>query len=62
MGFPGAHRGEIKVTKRAVPYGKDPPYENPSFKMTHKGKGVPITSVATNIRNLKSAFPMHFRK
>lgn len=37
MPFPGAHRGEIKVTKRKVPYGKDPPAEADPFKMTHKG-------------------------
>ena len=38
------------------------PEAKPSFKMSHKRKTVPTTSVATNFRNLKASFPSVFRK
>ena len=36
--------------------------EKERFKMTHNSKSIPCTSIATNVRNIKSAYPMAFRK
>lgn len=56
--FPGCNQGEIRVVKR-----KPKPEEDiPPFKMTHNVKHPPVTSIATNMRNLKSSYPTFFRK
>jgi len=52
--FPGCHKGAIKETKRKPPPADDVP---PPFKMTHNVKHLPVTSIATNTRNLKSSYP-----
>lgn len=57
--FPGCHKGAIKETKRKPPPPDDAP---PPFRPTHNVKHAPITSVATNVRNLKSSYPTFFRK
>lgn len=56
--FPGCNQGELREVKR-----KPKPEEDiPPFKMTYNKKGVPVTSIATNTRNLKSSYPQFFRK
>lgn len=57
--FQGCNQGALNVVKRKPPPPDDAP---PSFKMTHNQKGVPITSIATNTRNLKASYPQFFRK
>ena len=58
--FPGSQKGEIKVTKRVK---VDPDAEEkPRFKMTKNGRSAPVTSIATNSRNLKASYPQFFRK
>lgn len=52
--FPGEQKGAVKETKRKPPPPDDAP---PPFKMTHNGRGLPVTSVATNHRNLKASYP-----
>lgn len=50
----GGNKGAILVTKRKPPPPDDAP---PPFKMTHNVKHVPVTSIATNSRNLKASYP-----
>ena len=57
--FPGYNKGAIFKTTRRPPPPDDAP---PPFKLTHSGKGAPITSIATNTRNLKSSYPSFFKK
>lgn len=57
--FPGGQKGAIREVKRKPPPPDDAP---PSFKMTHNVKHLPVTSIATNPRNLKSSYPQFFRK
>ena len=47
--------GEPKQKKEEDPDAK------PGFKSPHRYRSIPCTSVATNIRNLKSSFPTFFR-
>lgn len=57
--FPGGNQGAIvKVTRKPPPPDDAPP----PFKMTHNVKHPPITSIATNTRNLKASYPTFFRK
>ena len=57
--FPGGNQGAIVEVKRKPPPPDDAP---PLFKMTHNVKHPPITSIATNMRNLKASYPTFFRK
>jgi len=45
--------------KRKPPPPDDAP---PKFRPTHNAKHAPITSIATNTRNLKSSYPQFFRR
>lgn len=57
--FPGYNKGAIFKTTRRPPPPDDAP---PPFKLTNNGKGAPITSIATNTRNLKASYPSFFKK
>ena len=39
----------------------EPEDDKPGFKSPHRYKSIPCSSVATNVRNLKSSFPSFFR-
>jgi len=57
--FPGEQKGSIRTVKTVKKC--DWP-EEPPFKYTKNGRSVPITSIATNTRNLKAAYPKYFAR
>ena len=58
--FPVYQEDPKKPVTRKVPIeGED---EKPKFKPTHNSKSRPTPSVATNLRNMKTAFPSVFRR
>jgi hypothetical protein len=59
--FPLYKEDPPKEVKRIKYADGQEPEVPPGFKMTYNRKGSPTPSIATNIRNLKSSFPSHFR-
>ncbi len=70
-----ATKGQQSTLEKFPPYLPHPPKElkrkkpvegeeeeRLGFKATYKGLSRPTPSIATNIRNLKSSYPMAFRK
>ena len=60
MRFPAYKEDPKKPIERKMPVeGEELP---PKFKPTHNSKSRPTPSIATNMRNIKSALPSLFRR
>ena len=69
----GPKKGVQKTLMKFPEYIPEPPHEvkrkvkdeteeeRPGFRPTYNKRSIPCKSVATNYRNLKASFPMHFR-